>query len=267
MLEGGDGNDRIEDGAVRDVSSGGPGDDVLLSQGGDDELDGGEGDDELRVVTPFDRHARILRGGPGNDMLVGGREPDILEGGPDNDSLNGDRGHDWLSGDDGDDSLEGALGNDDLHGGDGDDNLDGGLEADEMVGDEGFDTVRYDERTRPVVVTIGPFTPPDGSSEDCRVNDDDGGDCFEHSPPGDNVEDAERLIATPSEDDITGDDRDNVLVGGGGPDQLSGLGGNDTIEARDGVEDMIVCGAGVDTVIADDLEVVDDASCEVVERA
>jgi uncharacterized repeat protein (TIGR01451 family) len=59
----------------------------------------------------------------------------------------------------------------------------------------------------------------------------------------------------------SGNDR---LVGGPGRDDLQGGLGNDRIESRDGVREVVNCGAGRDTVLADRLDVV--RNCEVVRR-
>lgn len=57
---------------------GGPGNDVLVGGGGDDKLIGGTGDDVLIGRGGND----ALYGGPGNDVLVGGAGQDLCNGGP-----------------------------------------------------------------------------------------------------------------------------------------------------------------------------------------
>jgi hypothetical protein len=42
-----------------------------------------------------------------------------------------------------------------------------------------------------------------------------------------------------------------VIEGGLGSDQLNGLGGVDTLKAKDGVADEISCAGGIDTLFAD----------------
>ncbi len=73
-----------------------------------------------------------IRGGPGNDRLIGGAAADKLVGGPGNDLLVGRRGDDWLLG---------GPGNDRLFGGPGDDQLRGGPGRDRLVGGPGQDTL------------------------------------------------------------------------------------------------------------------------------
>ena len=64
-VNGGDGNDTIEDGPGAGVLDGGAGDDVLLGAGGNDSLRGGEGDDRLTGGADPDK----LLGGAGNDAI------------------------------------------------------------------------------------------------------------------------------------------------------------------------------------------------------
>ncbi len=66
-------------------------------------------------------------------------------------------------------------------------------------------------------------------------------------------------------DVLTGGPGNDVLDGGGGADNLRGNAGQDTIKARDGVHDVISCGSGADTVIADLLDTV-ATDCETVRR-
>jgi Ca2+-binding RTX toxin-like protein len=58
----------------------------------------------------------------------------------------------------------------------------------------------------------------------------------------------ENVTGSAFDDNITGDDTVNVLIGGGGADHLFGLGGNDTIKAVDhvGGNDTVDGGAGTD---------------------
>jgi Ca2+-binding RTX toxin-like protein len=54
-------------------------------------------------------------------------------------------------------------------------------------------------------------------------------------------------------------------VGGAGSDRISGGAGNDVIRAKDGTRDVIRCGAGRDTVVADRSDKV-RKDCERVRR-
>ncbi|MEA2230220.1 MAG: hypothetical protein QOD83_36 [Solirubrobacteraceae bacterium] len=85
---------------------------------------------------------------------------------------------------------------------------------------------------------------------------------------------ADRLTGGPAADQLSGDDGDDVLAGGGGSDVvIGGLGvddvsadaGNDDVRVRDGIQDVVRCGDGTDSVDADSLDEV-NADCEVVTR-
>jgi uncharacterized delta-60 repeat protein len=167
-LRGGDGNDSLV---------GGIGDDILYGGSGDDTAMGGLGNDYLTAhVVDYSDHtadltlyldsnqvsgqagesdhinASEIRGGSGNDLIVGNPWSDyneVLSGGSGNDTLRGNGGNDGLFGEDGNDRLEGGTGddylsgganNDVLHGGDGNDTLEGGTGADVSYGEDGDDT-------------------------------------------------------------------------------------------------------------------------------
>ncbi|MGD1807754.1 glycerophosphodiester phosphodiesterase family protein [Dapis sp. BLCC M126] len=83
----------------------------------------------------------VLRGGTGDDTIVGLNGADTLAGSFGDDLIIGSRGSDILRGQDGDDELQGRLGNDRLFGGDGDDELNGGLGRDRLNGGAGDDTM------------------------------------------------------------------------------------------------------------------------------
>jgi hypothetical protein len=79
--------------------------------------------------------AATLRGGAGENYVVGddaaqnillGADDDILHGGGGNDIIGSAGGNDQLYGDDGNDIVYGGIGNDTLHGGNGNDMLQGG---------------------------------------------------------------------------------------------------------------------------------------------
>ena len=74
-----------------------------------------------------------IRGGPGNDRLIGGGAADKIVGGPGNDVLIGRGGDDWIFGGPGEDRLIGGSGADQLHGGPGRDRLVGGPGRDQLL--------------------------------------------------------------------------------------------------------------------------------------
>jgi Ca2+-binding RTX toxin-like protein len=101
---------------------------------------------------------RQLRGGQGNDLLMGGpggslsefgvtiwgdTGNDTITGTSQADHLVGEVGNDRLTGYDGADLLTGGAGNDRLSGGDGDDTLQGGAGRDVLTGDGGADVFAF----------------------------------------------------------------------------------------------------------------------------
>lgn len=127
----GEGTDRVIVDRRINISTelrGGPGNDVIVGGSGIDLLDGGPGNDRLYGSRGND----VLRGGPGNDALVGGSGDDLLDGGSERDRLYGQ----W-----GNDILLGTAGNDALYGGSGRDVLIGGADSDRLSGSWGQDVL------------------------------------------------------------------------------------------------------------------------------
>lgn len=102
----------------------GDGNDTLVGPGG--QFDGGEGDDTIHA-------AGAIRGGAGDDVLVGRGTTDDLNGGGGRDILHGGRGDDFLA--DGDNATTGI----------GPDRLDGG---------PGVDRATYAKRGGPLVIDL-----------------------------------------------------------------------------------------------------------------
>ena len=65
---------------------------------------------------------------------------------------------------------------------------------------------------------------------------------------------ADRLGGGPGPDLLEGEAGDDTIVGGPGGDRVTGGDGNDTIDTRDETLDRIVCGPGVDDVVADPID-------------
>ncbi|QYK43546.1 MAG: hypothetical protein KF887_11655 [Paracoccaceae bacterium] len=132
-----------------------PGDDPVWMRGGD-------GNDALVGSTADDR----LEGGAGDDTLSGGKGNDRLFGGAGKDRLNGGVGNDLLHGGDGDDTLEGGSGDDTIHSGNGNDFVFGGMGADTLVigggsnsvsGGMGADRFFIDPNGETVLIDFDPF--------------------------------------------------------------------------------------------------------------
>jgi Ca2+-binding RTX toxin-like protein len=241
-------------------------------------FDGGEGDDTFdasggagfgsNTVQPV-----TLVGSNGNDHLVGGGGNDKLHADPGNDVINGSAGldtvtyqgspgpasvdlsngspqatgalgtdqlagvellygspyDDALTGTDGGNLIDGGGGNDVLTGRGGDDKLDGG---------PGSDTAGYHEV-------------PAGATQGVTVNLGIAGAQNTGVAGSDSLTGVENLAGSPFADDLTGDGQPNTLTGWEGEDSLRGEGGDDHMAVRDGTRDLVLCGAGVDSVDAD----------------
>ena len=179
FADGGAGDDVLEGSAENDLLVGGPGrDGVRAGAGADsvyddgnpdgspepverDRLDGGPGSDHLsysgrrdpvRVDLAVRRdqapdHDDVsafesVRGGAGDDVLLGDGVRDLLSGGPGDDRLDGRGGDDRLFGEEGDDRVRGGEGDDGLSGFGGEDVLRGGPGRDRL--DAGYDRDRVD---------------------------------------------------------------------------------------------------------------------------
>lgn len=105
---------------------------------------GGPGNDEIHRDEPrtFDPHFFLESyGGPGDDRLSGGLNPDLLAGGPGADRVRGGALRDILFGGYGADHLLGGFRSDRLHGGPGADVIFGQYQNDMLTGDDGNDLI------------------------------------------------------------------------------------------------------------------------------
>jgi Ca2+-binding RTX toxin-like protein len=239
----GDGNDRVnvDDRGTRPVTVyGDDGDDTIhfgSGEGTSPVLVGGPGDDDISTTNNGDG-TPVLRGGPGADVLrISGLGGGLAYGGTGPDRL-------VYS------ALIGPGSTLQLDGGQGDDRytFTNGYIPGAVVAGAGFDTLDQSAITSALPLFIDMATCPG---------------CFQH------------VIGTSNEDQITGDDRGQVILGGegndaidgrGGHDLLAGQGGDDTIAARDGTFDVVDCGPGVDAVTADRFDLV-SRDCESRARA
>ena len=122
-----------------DLLRGGAGDETIIGLNGDDTVIGGAGDDLLTGIGGRDR----LLGQAGNDSLFGDGGNDTLIGGGGDDALVGGGGKDLLKGGGGSDTLEGGRGNDILKGGGGKDVLFGDRGNDKLTGGGKADTFLF----------------------------------------------------------------------------------------------------------------------------
>jgi len=208
VLKGNDGNDKLVGGAV---------DDFLLGGAGADTLYGGGGNNSTSYVQSRGGVLiSLLTGTAAGADAQGDRFQDIqnVQGSGFDDLLHGDRTANRLDGWNGDDVLEGFGGADTLTGGFGDDTVFGGANG-LLDGGPGTDLLSYAH------ITSGAIT------VNLRNGSTSRGDSIVRM--GD-VSSFENLTGTPqSGDDLTGDIRDNVIIGLAGMDTLRGDDGNDTL--------------------------------------
>lgn len=229
-LHGGTGDDIIIGDKGDDTMYGDADNDVLFGGDGNDEI---YGDDENNVYTGND----VLIGGNGNDELHGGNGNDVIIAG--NTSLSVDslknlsaiqnsiNASAYQSQNGGENKLYGNAGNDILIGDKGDDILDGGSDADYMYGGDGNDTYIFDDDSNMNTDNViekaneGDSDTIDFSNVSSAVDVDltqNSGKVFANNS---DVSGIENIYGTNSNDKITGQNLNNVLVGNEGNDTLS----------------------------------------------
>jgi Ca2+-binding RTX toxin-like protein len=226
-----------------DVIVGLGGDDTIPGLGGNDLICGGPGNDVLYGQTGRDRVA----GGPGRDQVSGGGGRNRVEGGPDFDYANyylspvgvdvdlatgtasgegtdaltgiesvfGSQLADSITGDAGSNYVQPFGGNDAVTGGggldivfDGVGPLGSGTDGDDVFdGGDGLDAVAYSEAPGPVVASL--------AAKSATGNGND------------TISGMEGIWGSAYDDRLTGDSARNLLLPGGGNDQVDGGGAND----------------------------------------
>ena len=286
-LHGNSGKNVLTGGGGDDTLSGNGGDDILWGDSGDDFLFGGSGADILNGGWGNDT-AHYTYSSAGvfislyNDVAAGGEaEGDELNGienvigSAHHDDIWGDDGANNLSGRDGNDTLKGFGGDDFLAGGLGDDSLYGMDGADELFGSWGNDMLSGGAGDDLLIGHQGDDAMIGGIDNDSYYVDSLGDTVTELSGEGhdtvysfidmtlaDNAEVLSLVIGNAVFGTgnalgnlIVGNDYDNVLDGGGGADDLWGLGGNDTFVLRAGqahgdrIHEFYGNGAGVGDVL------------------
>jgi Ca2+-binding RTX toxin-like protein len=159
-----------------------------------------------------------MRGGDGDDVLIGGTARDVIFGGDDNDTLEGGRGNDDLTGDEGSDTYRfvgSQLGVDAVFedaAGDDDDS-------------EDIDTLNFSGLAGAINVDLALTSEQVVNSSHLRLR--------LSSSTG-----IENVVGTAFEDTIKGNSRDNVLRGEGLKDRIYGRDGNDTLLGGGGDDHM-----------------------------
>lgn len=137
------------------------------------------------------------------------------------DTLTGTNGPDTINGLDGNDTINGDAGDDTLDGGDGDDTLVGGAGNDTLGGGVGRDLVSFQFSGLGVRAFLWDLRPqPTGEGSDTLT----------------------------SIEDLRGSNHNDLLIGDGGSNSISGLDGNDVIGGQGGI-DNLEGGAGNDVYL------------------
>lgn len=142
---------------------GGIGDDSILGKGSDDLLFGNQGKDVIYGNGGND----TIDGGKGNDFVRGGQNDDSIYGGLGDDTLAGDAGNDTVFGGRGDDFLLGGKGDDILSGNAGQDTISGGVGNDLLHGGNGNDLIYGGSGNDILLGDMGNDTLYGGEGEDC----------------------------------------------------------------------------------------------------
>lgn len=231
-------------------------------------VNGGDGDD--RINAGAFTLATSLDGGAGADLLVGGIAADNLQGRGGDDTLSGLAGNDTLSGGSGSDRLIGGVGNDRLNGqgsskdiltgGVGDDTLDGGAGVDRVVEfPTGDATIRTTQLTgvgtdRLVGIERILLTGTNGANRFDASAFSVGGlqEVVFFGLGGDDEligsSGHDRINGGPGNDTLRGGRGNDRLLGGSGSDRLDGGEGNDRAFAQGGSGDSVTGGPGDDTL-------------------
>jgi Ca2+-binding RTX toxin-like protein len=256
----------------REIIFGRGGADRICARGGNDDVVGMGGADQLNGEGGRD----LLAGDAGNDIEIGGAGADVIYGGAGSDRMIGSAGLDFLLGNDGSDDLFGSAGFDRLFGQSGDDLLNGGPQFDlaaygfarngiraslvtrratgegtdrlrsieDLLGSDQNDDLTGDGGVNFFYPGLGNDT-VDGrpgfdllsfyDSENSIVADVALGSA---SGQGDDTfRGIEDLTGSNQGDQLSGDDRENLLQGLNGPDELFGLGEDDYLDGGVGNDD------------------------------
>ncbi|MFL5834451.1 MAG: calcium-binding protein [Solirubrobacterales bacterium] len=189
----------------------------------------GPGNDSLRVEGTLESIGSVrFAGGYGNDTIKAGPEDDLVEAGP---------GADKLYGGDGADGLVGGLPGPTFLYGEGSGDLlaaGGGCAGGAIVGGPGRDDASFAETQAHPGLLIISFL-----KHAAWVDEEKGCDSVHLSPTNEDME------GSFDWDVLIGDGGPNAMLGQPGEDRFYGMGGDDIIDARDGVKDFsIQCGAG-----------------------
>ncbi|TXS95200.1 calcium-binding protein [Parahaliea maris] len=233
-------------------------------------LQGGVGDDVIEFIpggaAASTGAGAVIRGGSGNDRLVGSHLDDEIYGELGDDEIEGGAGYDVLFGDDGtywdgvdtDKSIGARVtlldGNDMISGGDQDDIIIGGGGLDTLSGDAGNDVIigdgvrfGFDQTGGHLDVSsfnLTPFVPNDPLDDDPAVSTDDKIQAIL-------LDLTSKFTGTDlgagADDTIDGGDDNDIIFGGAANDTIDGGSGNDHVVGGKGFD--IINGEAGDDVL------------------
>jgi Ca2+-binding RTX toxin-like protein len=272
-LTGSIGNDFIIGGPGRDTLKGQAGHDTFVHEGTDteydsvnggeglDELIGGVGDDTFRFHNfSGDNRVEVISGGAGTNIIAGTEGANVidlsgiqlaaiarLEGLDGNDALTGNNANNLIIGGKGRDTVKGEGGNDTflLSGTDTDyDSFNGGNGVDTLRGGDDDDTFRFHNFSGENTVEF-----LEGGAGFNVIEGTDGANLIDLS--GTEVSGIEHIDGLADNDNITGSDSAELIIGGLGRDTMQGRGGDDTFFIRfsDTEYDSVNGGDGADKVL------------------
>jgi Ca2+-binding RTX toxin-like protein len=249
------------------VTNGTSADNTILGYGGDDTISGLDGNDEIH-------------GGDGNDTVNGGNGNDLLHGGRGNDTVNGDAGDDTLYGGAGTNALAGGAGNDTYI-------ITSG--TDTITETSGVDTLKFASEislesltftnigTSDVTITsvsgaIAVIKNQRSATADLRVDTiafaegfalnfadynnwrfatSSGGNLYGDNNNSSGIDRMDTLIGGVGNDSLRGYDMNDTIYGGAGVDTIFGGSGDDVVHGGTG-DDIVKGDAGQDIVYGGD---------------
>ena len=242
VLSGLGGNDRLDGAGGIDTLLGGDGDDILIGGAAGGILDGGAGFDLVSYETSttggyIDLGERAIHGDfVSIEGVIGSSFRDIIVGSGADETIIGGGGNDIIYASGGTDTISGGAGDDTFFDMGGIEHFDGG---------DGVDLVAY--LGVPVELVIDPTTYSyviTGEGVTVDLVDSSRNTGFAE---GDTYASIEVLIGSYVNDNLAGDEQDNILRGSYGDDVIWGRGGNDLLEGDVG-NDRLIGGAGADVL-------------------
>ncbi len=258
IIHGGGGSDNIFGNGGNDELFGDSGNDLLIGGEGDDLLDGGSGSDSVSYfdslfgvnVTLGQNGGNGTATGNGNDTLIsienvgGSNQNDNITGNEEINFISLGEGDDIVSAGGGDDFIRGIGGNNTINAGDGDDRITSGTGNDIIDGGDGVDSLEF-------------FSSGDTSNVNIILGLNGGnGSVTSEIIGNDTIRNIENLFTGSTNDNIRGNEQDNIIVtrdgndtvrGGDGDDRINSFAGTNLLEGEDG-NDIISGGSGDDTI-------------------